>query len=105
MLSEETLNKIAKSIALLGGSAVAVKIILTFLGFTVKGIAPNSFAAYIQALIGNVSSGSLFALLQSLAAKEVIMFVATMGAIVIVVVATAYGGYKLYQFCKEKPSL
>jgi hypothetical protein len=47
---------------------VEIGTIIYILGWTTAGVAANSIAALIQSSIGPISSGSLFALLQSVGA-------------------------------------
>ena len=48
-----------------GGFLSAFGYLGTWLGFTQSGVAAGSFAAFIQSLLGNVASNSLFATLTS----------------------------------------
>lgn len=51
-----------------GGAVLLAPALLSLAGFTTAGVAAGSMAASIQAGIGNVAAGSMFALLQSLGA-------------------------------------
>lgn len=72
MVEEDRANDIAKDVgvgagvgaAATGGTALG----LTAAGFTSSGVAAGSIAAGVQAGIGNVAAGSLFATCQSVAA-------------------------------------
>lgn len=61
--------------ALIGGVAAvsAATFALPILGFGSAGVAAGSVAAGVQSLIGSVSAGSLFALLQSVGATGLAM--------------------------------
>ena len=64
----------------IGGAALVLAIptlILPALGFGSAGITAGSIAAYIQSIIGNVSAGSFFALLQSTGALGILPWAAS----------------------------
>eukprot|EP01083_Nonionella_stella_P269401 911483_1 len=59
---------VSTAVAMVGGSVIAVAlipVILVKLGFTVAGVVAGSLAAWIQSIIGNVASGTLYAAMQS----------------------------------------
>jgi hypothetical protein len=89
--------------AIAAGSVVAldsgIKLLISSIGFTIKGIAANSIAATIHAGIGNVAAGSAFANLQSVGALGCGVFgPALIPVIIIGVVACA--GYFIYKYRK-----
>lgn len=53
------------------GSGVLGAKAVPLVGFSVKGVVPNSVAAVWQSTIGNVAAGSLFSILQSLGATGI----------------------------------
>ena len=91
-------NKIGKAViatSSVSGLMTAVSGVVTGLGFTSSGIAAGSAAAGMQAGIGNVVAGSVFATIQSLAASGIIVTVGLTGGIVLVGGGAVYGGWKL----------
>jgi hypothetical protein len=54
--------------AIIGVPALLIGSVPTLFGFTASGIASGSFAAAMQAAMGNVAAGSCFAAMQSLGA-------------------------------------
>jgi hypothetical protein len=81
---------------ILGITTISVGSIPHLIGFTMNGIAAFSKAALIQSLIGSVAKGSAFALMQSLAAQGIFYTITVSGGIMIISVASIYGGYKIY---------
>lgn len=77
-----------------GGTALG----LTAAGFTSSGVAAGSMAAGIQAGIGNVAAGSLFATCQSVAATGLLF---TALPVVIGIGAVSGLGYFLYKKNKK----
>ena len=70
------------TLLLFGGlSALGLGIGGTLLGFGTAGIAAGSVAAAIQATIGNVAAGSIFAILTSLGMKGIIAGTAAGGGV------------------------
>ena len=80
-----------------GGILSAFGYLGTWLGFTKAGIAAGSFAAFIQGLIGNVTSNSLFATLTSWGMRGFFPFFSKIGLVIFV-----YGLFSSF-FKKEKP--
>jgi hypothetical protein len=97
----DMLDKSVIGTSVASGIATTASSIITGLGFTSSGIVASSTAAGIQAGIGNVAAGSLFAGLQSLAATGVVATVGIFGGVGLGVGAV-YGGYKGYQYLKNK---
>ena len=54
----------------------------TWFGFTTSGVAAGSWAAFYQSLIGNVASGSLFALFTSWGMKGIFLYSSGFGIII-----------------------
>jgi hypothetical protein len=91
-------DKVAIGTAATGATAAAAGGAVTALGFTGSGVAAGSVAAGIQAGLGNVATGSLFAVAQSAAATGVITAVGVVG----VVVAVGAGAYLTYSWCRSE---
>ena len=68
-----------KKTCFLGGMLYVFGYLGTWLGFTTAGIKAGSLAAFIQSLIGNVSSGSIFAILTSWGMTGVFSFSSIFG--------------------------
>lgn len=68
MVEEDATKDIAKGAAIGAATTGGTALGLTAAGFTGSGVAAGSVAAGIQAGIGNVAAGSLFATCQSVAA-------------------------------------
>ena len=62
-------------------SAAALALILIMIGFGVNGIVAGSFAATIQAYIGNVAAGSAFSFFTSWGMKGLIWKIFTIGSL------------------------
>lgn len=97
----DKLDKTIIATSTASGVAVASSVALTGMGFTSSGIAAASTAAGMQAGIGNVIAGSLFATVQSLGATGVIATVGTTGVIGLGI-GLGYGGYKLWRHYHPK---
>lgn len=69
------------------------------IGFTASGVAARSIAAGIQAGIGNVSAGSAFAGMQSIAATGALT---TALPVVLVIGAAGGAGYAIYKYKTNK---
>ena len=89
------------SLGISNGILLAASSFITSLGFTSAGIAAASIAAGIQAGIGSVAAGSLFAIVQSLAATGVVFFFEVFAAIGLGI-AVIFGAYKLYKYLKKR---
>jgi hypothetical protein len=90
-------NKIDKAVfgmTVLGGMVKSGCAMVTGLGFTNAGIGAGSYAAGMQAIIGNLVAGSPIAVAQSLGASGTIAVVGTV-ATVPIAIGAIYGGYKL----------
>jgi hypothetical protein len=94
------LDKIVIGTSAVGGGAATGSGIVTAIGFTPNGIAAASWAAGLQAGIGNVVGTSLFATAQSLGASGLVVTVGLTGG-GILLVGAGYGGYRLYQHIKQ----
>jgi len=62
-------------------SAAALALILILIGFGVNGIVAGSFAATIQACIGNVAAGSAFSFFTSWGMKGLLWKIFTIGSL------------------------
>ena len=62
-------------------SAAALALILIMIGFGVNGIVAGSFAAMIQAYIGNVAAGSAFSFFTSWGMKGLLWKIFTIGSL------------------------
>ena len=69
----------------------------TWLGFTQSGVAAGSVASFIQSLIGNVASNSLFATLTSWGMRGFFPFFSKIGFVIFAI------GFVSSFFKKEKP--
>ena len=76
------LRQLAKGAAIVGGVVAVAAVAPIALGFGTGGIVAGSIAAGIQAGIGNVAAGSLFASMTSLGMTGFFTSTATAGAIV-----------------------
>ena len=81
MSSSNIWKKIGIGAAITGGVIATVALIPIGLGFGTAGIVGGSIAAGIQAAIGNVAAGSLFAVCTSLGMTGVFASSAAVGAI------------------------
>ena len=81
MSSENIWKKIGKAAVITGGVIAGVALIPISIGFGTAGIVGGSIAAAIQAGIGNVAAGSLFAVCTSLGMTGVFASSAAVGAI------------------------
>jgi len=97
----DKVDKTVISTSIASGIATTASSIITGLGFTSSGVAAASTAAGIQAGIGNVAAGSLFATIQSLAATGVVATVGVVGGVGLGIGAV-YGGIKGYQYLKNR---
>ena len=100
----DNVDKTVIGTSVASGIATTASSIITGLGFTSTCIAASSTAAGIQAGIGNVAAGSLFATVQSLAASGVIATVGTLGVFGLVASAI-YGAYKFFKKKRQTPKL
>ena len=97
----DKLDKTFIATSAVSGVATVSSVALTGMGFTSSGIAAASTAAGMQAGIGNVVAGSLFATVQSLGATGFIATVGTTGVIGLGVGA-AYLAFKFWSQSKPK---
>ena len=74
-------RKIGLGAAITGGVIAGVALLPITLGFGTAGIVGGSIAAGIQAAIGNVAAGSLFAVCTSLGMTGIFASTAAVGAI------------------------
>ena len=81
MSSSNLWKKIGIGAGITGGVIAGVALIPITLGFGTAGIVGGSIAAGIQAAIGNVAAGSLFAVCTSLGMSGVFASTAAVGAI------------------------
>ena len=81
MSDNNNLKKIGKVALITGGIVLGVASIPIIMGFGTAGIVGGSIAAGIQAMIGNVVAGSLFAVCTSLGMTGVFASSAAVGAI------------------------
>ena len=81
MSDNNNLKKIGKAALITGGIVLGVASIPMIMGFGTAGIVGGSIAAGIQAMIGNVAAGSLFAVCTSLGMTGVFASSAAVGAI------------------------
>lgn len=84
-----------------GGAAAATSAAVTGLGFTSSGIAAGSAAAGVQAVVGNVAAGSLFATVQSLGATGVIATLGIAGGVGLGIGGLAYLVYRVAKKINE----
>jgi len=75
------MKKIGKAALITGGIVLGVASIPMIMGFGTAGVVGGSIAAGIQAMIGNVAAGSLFAVCTSLGMTGVFASSAAVGAI------------------------
>ena len=75
------LKKIGIGAAITGGVIAGVALLPITLGFGTAGIVGGSIAAGIQAAIGNVAAGSIFAVFTSLGTSGVFATTAAVGEI------------------------
>lgn len=68
------------------------------IGFTPSGVAANSIAAFIHSLIGVVTKGSLFSILQSLGATSTASILISVIVPVAVIGGVSGASYVLYKY-------
>ena len=111
MSDNNNLKKIGKAALITGGIVLGVASIPMIMGFGTAGIVGGSIAAGIQAMIGNVAAGSLFAVCTSLGMTGVFASSAAVGAILGIGGLAAYikGNFNakndaelIYKVIKEK---
>ena len=111
MSDNNNLKKIGKAALITGGIVLGVASIPMIMGFGTAGIVGGSIAAGIQAMIGNVAEGSLFAVCTSLGMTGVFASSAAVGAILGIGGLAAYikGNFSakndaelIYKVIKEK---
>ena len=111
MSDNNNLKKIGKAALITGGIVLGVASIPMIMGFGTAGIVGGSIAAGIQAMIGNVAAGSLFAVCTSLGMTGVFASSAAVGAILGIGGLAAYikGNFSakndaelIYKVIKEK---
>jgi len=82
MSDNNNLKKVGKAVAITGGVILGIASIPILMGFGTAGIVGGSIAAGIQAVIGNVAAGSIFAVCTSLGMTGVFASSAAVGAII-----------------------
>ena len=90
MCDNNNLKKFGKYALITGGIVLVVGAFPILMGFGTAGIVGGSVAAGIQAMIGNVAAGSLFAVCTSLGMTGVFASTAAVGAILGIGGLTAY---------------
>ncbi|KAF8459879.1 hypothetical protein BDZ91DRAFT_740978 [Kalaharituber pfeilii] len=89
-MSSRLITLTTVAISVVGGTLSAP--ILAAIGFTTEGVAAGSMAALVQARIGNVAAGSLFAWLQSIGATGVLSTIGPVFAAALSTVTAAWYG-------------
>ena len=89
------LKTVAVGTVAVGGIVGLFNGIVNWIGFTKAGIAANSIAAGIQSGVGAVKAGSMFATMQSLAAKGVISSIGATGMGIVGISIIGYGIFKV----------
>lgn len=100
----------AKDAGIAAGSAVAAGVAvptvatagLTAVGFTGSGVAAGSMAAGIQAGIGNVAAGSIFATCQSIGATGGFAILGPVGIAAGLIAGGSYLGYRAFKTFRKK---